>query len=137
VRIVLDTNVLVSAFLKPGSKPAQVLDRILAGEVTVLVDARILVEYHEVLSRPKFDLPDGPRNEVLEYLSREGENVIAEPLSEGGPDADDLPFLEAAVAGSAEALVTGNKKHFQGAGRLDVRVLSPTEFLRWLEARSG
>jgi putative PIN family toxin of toxin-antitoxin system len=94
VRIVLDTNVLVSAFLKPGSHPAQVLEMILAGEVSVLVDARILVEYHEVLSQPKFDLPERPKIEVLEYLTREGENVVAEPSNEAGPDPDDLPFLE-------------------------------------------
>jgi uncharacterized protein len=55
-RIVLDTNVLVSAFLNPSGAPSQVLTLVLAGELKLLFDRRILDEYAEVLARPRFEL---------------------------------------------------------------------------------
>ena len=50
-RIVLDTNVLVSAFLNPNGTPAQLLTLVLAGELKLLFDERIMAEYAEVLAR--------------------------------------------------------------------------------------
>ena len=137
MRIVLDTNVLVSAFLKPQGKPARILQRVLSGEVTLLVDDRILGEYCEVLSRPKFKLPETAKIEVLDYISREGEVVPSESIEEDLPDADDLPLLEVAITGVADALVTGNKRHFPADRLRGVRVLSPAEFLRRVEAEEA
>ena len=54
MKVVVDTNVLVSALLRQGTPPAAVLDALLGGELTLLYDERILDEYREVLGRPKF-----------------------------------------------------------------------------------
>jgi uncharacterized protein len=56
MRVVLDTNVLVSAFLKPRSKPAKILRLILQGNLEIIINEPILSEYQEVLTRPKLRL---------------------------------------------------------------------------------
>lgn len=131
-RIVLDTNVLVSAFLNPAGAPAQVLTLILAGELRVLFDARILDESAEVLARPRFSLDAADVGEVLRQIEADGERVVPTPTSVRLPDADDLAFLEVAISGKADALVTGNTRHFPGG--LGVDVLSPRAVLQHLEA---
>ncbi len=134
MRVVLDTNVLVSAFLNPHGAPARILQKALDGEMTLLLDARILAEYVGVLARAKFQIPEVPRRQVLECLILQGEAVLPAPLEAALPDPDDLPFLEAALGGRADALVTGNQRHFPTAQCHGMRVLSPVEFLDWLEA---
>jgi predicted nucleic acid-binding protein len=57
LKIVVDTNVLVSALLRPGSLPGRVLDLVLARRVGLALDHRIFTEYDAVLSRPEFGLP--------------------------------------------------------------------------------
>jgi putative PIN family toxin of toxin-antitoxin system len=117
LRIVLDTTVLVSGLLKVHSPPARIVDMILIERVRCVFDDRILAEYAEVLGRPKFRpaLDSGEGEQFLDFLRRTGEGVSAPPLPLAGPapDAYDLPFAEAAVAGAAEAIVTGNLKHFE------------------------
>lgn len=130
MRIVLDTNVLVSAFLSPDGAPAQVLTLVLGGEVDLLFDARILAEYEEVLARPRFKLDADDVAEVLRQLEAEGERIAAAPVERQLPDPDDQPFLEVALAGRADAIVTGNPRHFPRG--LGVDVLSPRALLERL-----
>jgi len=132
VRIVLDTNVLVSALLSPEGAPAQVLTFVLAGEITLLFDERILAEYREVLARPRFAFEPGDVVDVLQQLEADGERVGAASSGMQLPDVDDLPFLEVALSGNPDALVTGNVRHFPGS--LGVMVLSPRALLQRLEA---
>jgi putative PIN family toxin of toxin-antitoxin system len=132
----LDTNVLVSAFLEPRGKPARILRKVLSGELNLLLDERVFVEYEGVLSRSKFKLPEKPRQEVLEQLLREADFVSADPVTASLPDPDDLPLLEIAVSGKAEALVTGNKRHYPPDRRYGVSVLSPAEFLDLLDRKA-
>jgi uncharacterized protein len=55
------------------------------------------------------------------------------PLDVTLPDADDLPFLELAVAGRADALVTGNARHFHpSAGSHEIPILAPRNALQWM-----
>ena len=56
MKVVLDTNVLVSAFLKPRSNPARILRLVLQGDIQIVINEHIMAEYREVLFRPKFDL---------------------------------------------------------------------------------
>ncbi len=136
-RIVLDTNVLVSAMLVQGSMPDQVLGSVLAGRSRMVVDGRIMSEYRAVLSRPEFGFDPNRVDDVIAFLER-SEWIIADPLSLQLLDAGDLPFLEVAVAGGVDALVTGNKKHFVVAGgRIDVPVLSPREYIARLSGRTS
>jgi len=134
LRIVLDTNVLVSGLLNPRGAPGRIVDLILAGEVKILYDDRILAEYWEVLRRPRFGFEEGDIRRVLDYLAFHGEAVSALPLAVNMPDRDDVPFLEVAVSGQADALVTGNVHHFAGVDR--VAVLRAAEFLEFWAQRS-
>lgn len=138
MRIVLDTNVLVSAILSPHGVPAQVVRMILQGDVLALHDARLLAEYREVLSRPKFGFEPEEVEEVVRQIERSGETVFARPLPVELPDPDDLPFLEVAVAGGTELLVTGNALHYLPVrGHHDVPVASPGELVARMAGRRG
>jgi len=136
LRIVLDTNVLVSGLLNPEGNPGRILDLFLAGEVTLLADDRILAEYRAVLRRPKFGLDAADVSDFLDLLEAESERVTATPIGSKLPDESDRAFVEVALAGGAESLVTGNVRHFRlpHVGRLSID--SPAEFVRrWSRSR--
>jgi len=131
VRLVVDTNILVSALITPAGKPAAVVDLVLTGWARLLCDARILAEYREVLPRPRRNVR--PEAAVALYADVEviAERVEAAPLNVSMPDETDRPFIEVAATGQADALVTGNLRHFPADS--PVPVLSPAEFLRRLK----
>jgi len=133
MRVVLDTNVVVSALLNPEGPPAAVLAVIFTGEVIPLLDSRLLAEYREVLLRPRFGFTPEQVEAVVSGLLEIGELVDAPPLGLRLPDPDDVPFLEVAVAGQADAIVTGNVRHFP-SGSCPARTLSPSAFLAWIGA---
>ena len=129
MKIVLDTNILVSGFLKPQSNPATILPLILQGNLSIVVNEYILAEYYEVLGRPKFDLSFDKVNIVLEFIRTRGIKAPALAESFSLPDSSDVPFLEAALATRADALITGNKKHFPTKSCKGQKVVSPREFI--------
>ena len=129
MRIVLDTNVLVSGLLTPRGAPGRLVDLVLGGSVQLLVDDRILEEYRDVLSRGRFGFSPGDVSRLLDFVAETAEPVLAAPLVRRLPDAADEPFLEVALSGSADALVTGNARHFPAAAAGGVDVLSPAAFL--------
>jgi uncharacterized protein len=127
-RVVLDTNVLVSALLNSFGAPGRVLDLVLAGELSVAYDDRVLAEWRQVLRREKFGFSAGDIEVLLGFVEGEGISVNASPLAIELPDQDDLPFLE--VAHAAEAtLITGNTRHYPPGARRGVAVLDPASFL--------
>lgn len=134
MKIVLDTNVLVSALLRPDSIPGRIVDLVLAEQVMLVLDHRIFAEYHSVLIRPDFPFSPDQVGALLEFVWRAGEMVDASPLPIHLPDPDDVMFIEAAVSAVADALVTGNLKHFPASQCHGVRVLTPRE---WLDAWTG
>jgi putative PIN family toxin of toxin-antitoxin system len=129
VIIVLDTNVVVSGILRPFGKPAMILRLVAAGRIRCAYDLRLLTEYRNVLDRPKFGFSENQVKEFLTQMEEEGLPVVAGPLAIRIPDPDDHPFLEVALAAGAEALVTGNKKHFPKGEYRRVVIVSPLEFL--------
>lgn len=129
MRIVLDTNVLVSGLLTPFGTSGQIVRMLTSAEIVLCVDARILLEYDEVLHRPKFDIDPAKWDLLMEYIQNSSEIHSCVPLRKGLPDEDDNPFLEVALSSDAECLVTGNLKHFPAHSRAGVRVLSPKQFL--------
>lgn len=131
MRIVLDTNVLVSGLLNPHGVPGRIVDLLLNGKLSLLYDDRILSEYRDVLERPYLEINTSQAQAFLSYVRLSGKRVSAQPLPvDLLPDPDDLAFAEIALAGAADALVTGNLKHFQGLEEVGVKIASPAEFLR-------
>lgn len=133
IRIVLDTNVLVSALLNPAGAPSTLLRYIENEIITLLLDERILMEYREVLHRQKFKFEDGLIDETMALLDRLGEFIFAAHLGTRIPDPDDIPFLEVALSGHADALVTGNKKDY-GKVQANLSILSPRECIDFLKS---
>lgn len=128
MRVVLDTNVLVSGLLSESGVPGWIVDLVLSGELEPAVDERVLGEYREVLARPELELPQDEVRTLLAALERLSVRRTPSPWPHPLPDPDDEPFL--AVAAAAEAvLVTGNLRHFPETAREGVQVLSPREML--------
>lgn len=131
MRVVLDTNVLVSAVLTPGGSAHQVIQLVLRGDLQLCVDSRIVAEYREILARGKFGFSTSLIGEFLEALLEEAQEVLPGPLPGRFPDEADRIFLEVAVSGGAAAVVTGNARHFHAAKEQGIPVKSPSEFLAW------
>jgi putative PIN family toxin of toxin-antitoxin system len=136
MRVVLDTNVVVSGLLRAKGNPAQVLALALAGALQVAHDKRILAEYADVLARPKFKFDTGRVREVLTKLEADGLAVDASTEQNLElPDPDDEPFLAVALAGQADYLVTGNLADYPAERRRGCKVVSPAEFMEaWRKA---
>jgi uncharacterized protein len=130
VRIVLDTDVLVSGLLSPSGPPGRIVDLVAAARVALAFDDRILAEYREVLARPRLRIEPAEAAAILDLIVSEGLYIPAAPLDVALPDPEDLPFLEVAVAVAADALVAGNVRHFRPVRGANVAAIrSPTEFL--------
>ena len=129
MRVVIDTNVLVSGLLSPYGASAEIVRMTVAGSLELLYDARIISEYREVLLRPKFSFEKSHIYTLMEFIEHYGIPVAATPLSGHLPDVDDEPFLEVAISGKAECLITGNTTHYPMRLKNKMRVLTPRQFL--------
>ena len=135
MRIVMDTNVLVSGILTPFGVCGEIVRMLTSSNLTLCVDSRILFEYEDVLRRPRFKIGNSMIDVLMEYIESTSETHSTTPLSTSLPDPDDDQFLEVAVSANVDCLVTGNPKHFPPGSRCDVTVLSPREFLNALKKR--
>lgn len=137
MRIVLDTNVLVSALLNVHGAPAQVLDLVRQGFLTLCTDGRIDGEYEEVLSPPDFPFDPEDVAMLMRFLHESSELTAARPLTLRLPDPDDEPFLEVAAQGRVDALVTGNMRHFPENCRAGVPVMTPDELIAHIRQKGS
>ena len=135
MRVVIDTHVLVSGLLSPFGSPAEIVRMIPSGSLSVCFDARIITEYAQVLTRPKFPFSHEDVQALLDHLRAGGVVVAGGPLPAALPDEDDMPFLQVALAGRAECLITGNLRHFPASRRQGMRVLGPKDFLQFYRQR--
>lgn len=129
MRLVVDTNVLVSGLLTPFGAPGVIVGLIAAGRLRLCYDARILAEYGDVLRRSSFPFSEEDVALFLAQVRAQGELVVPEPLSIGLRHADDEPFLEVAAAAMVEFLVTGNLRHFPEGIWKGIRIVSPRQLL--------
>jgi len=108
MRVVLDTNVIVSAYLNEEGQPFRILKLALSGIVRLYASEPILAEYQELLKRKSFPL-DARRATLLLQRIRRASTVVkpAVKLNQTS-DPDDNIFLECAQTAKAHYLVTGN-----------------------------
>ena len=111
-RLVLDTNVVVSAHLKPEGLEDRVLKLVLNRKVECFVSTPIMDEYERVLSSPKFSFKKRRVTKSLAHIRRVATKVEPAQSLTVCPDESDNRFLECADAASVDYLVTGNKRHF-------------------------
>jgi len=112
LRLVIDTNIVVSAALKPDGLQRTVLVLALTKPARWYVTEAIVGEYREVLARPELKIRKGLRLQLLQLMKNRTHAVRPLRPLHVTPDADDNKFLECADAARADYLVTGNQRHF-------------------------
>jgi len=111
-RVVLDTNVIVSAVLAPSGTQASVLLLALTGRIALYVSPSVLAEYEEVLRRPRLKLQPHQIDAAMAAIRRVAHLVQPTQAVSVSPHESDNRFLECAEAAEADWLVTGNTRHF-------------------------
>jgi putative PIN family toxin of toxin-antitoxin system len=137
MKIVLDTNVLVSGLLTPFGTSGEIIRMVSSGQLSLCYDARILTEYRDVLLRPRFQFNPEHVSSLLDYIRHAGQAHPTQPLPNPLPDPDDEPFLEVAIAGKVSCLITGNKVHFPKSYLQGMKVFSPTDFLNYYREKKN
>jgi putative PIN family toxin of toxin-antitoxin system len=124
-RAVLDTNVLVSALMTPSGNPAKVYKMFFTRQLMLVYSDEIMLEYEDVLYRPRLRIPTDDADLVLETIRQHGELVAPTVSIASMPDEDDRIFYDAAKSSGAY-LITGNTRHYPS----ESFILTPTEFLQ-------
>ena len=129
MRIVLDTNFLVSAAITPHGKVSIIMDLVNDGRLELFISPFILYEMDYVLARYGWD--QAKIKEALEAIKEVSE--VIEPkvtIDIIKTDPPDNRILECAVAAKADVLVTGDRKHIRPLGTFrSIKILTPSEFL--------
>jgi putative PIN family toxin of toxin-antitoxin system len=112
LRLVVDTNVLISAAIKPAGLQRTAVLLAMTKPARWYVSRPIREEYGEVLARPELKIRKGLRRQLLQLIKNRSLVVAATRRLEVTRDPDDNIFLECADAARADYLVTGNKRHF-------------------------
>jgi uncharacterized protein len=130
LRVVVDTNVLVSAVLFRSSQPAIALRKVLQ-HGTLLISQAIFEEWHEVLARPKFDryVVEALRTEFLETILNDAVWVEIQESVIACRDPKDDKFLALAVNGQADFIVTGDRDLLVLNPFREISIVSPEEFI--------
>jgi putative PIN family toxin of toxin-antitoxin system len=128
MRVVLDTNVVVSAHLKAGGLEDQTLRLVFQRVVTACASESIFEEYFRVLGSPRLGLNPAKVRTSLDHLRKQA--VFVNPIATLNvcSHEPDNRFLECAEAAKADVLVTGNKKHFPAAWKT-TKVMNARQFL--------
>lgn len=141
MRVVIDTNIVVSRYLTPAGLAAHILSLWRADRFELLISEPILAEIHEVLLRPgiraRHRLDGGQVRRVVDDLRRFGVLVDPDESIEASPDPDDDKFLECAVAGGADVVVSPDPHLLDLRSFRGIRILSPAAFLAVLESEQS
>jgi uncharacterized protein len=128
LRLVIDTNVIVSAAIRPDSLQRSVLLLALKKPARLFVSSAILAEYRTVLARPKLRIRKGARRQLLALIAGRSHDVQPSKSLQVASDADDNRFLECADEARADYLITGNLRHFPKYWK-STKIVSPREFI--------
>jgi putative PIN family toxin of toxin-antitoxin system len=128
LRLVIDTNVLISAALKPEGLQRAVLLLAITKPARLYVSNPILAEYRTVLGRPELRIRGGLRQQLLQLIKNHSYTVVPSRHLEVTSDHDDNIFLECADAAGADYLVTSNSKHFPRFWK-KTKVVTSREFI--------
>lgn len=128
LRLVIDTNVVVSAALKPEGIQRTVLLLAMTKSVRWYVSEAIVAEYALVLARPELKIRRSSRQQLLQLTKNHARVVVPSRMAQITSDPDDNIFVECADAAHADYLVTGNQRDFPKFWK-NTKIISSTEFL--------
>ena len=128
LRLVIDTNVVVSAVLKPDGLQRTVFLLATAKPARWYVSDPIMEEYSTVLARPELKIRRSLRLQVVQLIKNHTHSVTPSRLPQLTTDPDDNIFLECADAARADYLVTGNQRHFPRFWK-KTKIIHSREFL--------
>jgi putative PIN family toxin of toxin-antitoxin system len=128
LRVVLDTNIVVSAALRPYGLQRTVFLLALTKPARMYVSREILAEYRSVLARPALKITRGRQQQLLQLVRNRVQVVHPRYKLEITSDPEDNKFLECADAARADYLITGNQRHFPRF-RKNTKVITSREFV--------
>ena len=132
-RVVLDTNVLVSALRSRRGASNRLLGLLGSGRVELVISVPLMLEYEYALSSMLKDLvySESEVNEIIDFICAASEHQLIYYLWRPFlKDPRDDHVLEVAVAGSCEAILTYNTRDFRRVEQFGLQVLTPREFLK-------
>ena len=128
LRLVMDTNIVVSAALKPEGLQRTVLLLAITKPARLYVAPAILAEYRDVLSGPELQIRKGLRQQLLQLIEKRAHAVTPARHLQITRDPGDNIFVECADAARADYLVTGNTRHFPRFWK-KTKIITSREFL--------
>ncbi len=132
MRVVLDTNIFISAVL--GGTLGVILDEWKSGKFTFIITDAIAREYLDVINRPKFKIPSDEIVATTDYLLQTAEFVTPqEKIQVIVADLTDNKFLEAAIAGKVNFIVSGDNHLLVLKSFKEIPIITGREFIIWLE----
>jgi len=128
MKVVLDTNILVSGLWSANTQLASILEMVIKNILTPCYNSEIMKEYREVLARPHlaFRFKEARVDEILKKIVSDGMSVVVAPSKINFVDNDDRCFYDVAVVCDA-ILITGNLKHYPKKSF----IMSPSQFLKF------
>ena len=137
MRAVVDTNILVRALIRPQGSVGPVLLRLRQGDYTLLYAQSLLEELVDVLNRPrirhKYGLTGEDIQTVVGLILLRGEAVTPQERITACRDPRDDKFLEVAVAGQADVIVSGDEDLLVLHPFAGIPIVPPAAFLRMLD----
>jgi putative PIN family toxin of toxin-antitoxin system len=128
LRLVVDTNVVISAALKADGFQRTTLLLALTKPARLYISPAILAEYRTVLFRPELDIPKALRLKLLQLIQNRSYVVDPAYRLEVCSDPDDNRFLEVADRAGADYLITGNQRHFPAFWK-KTKIITSREFV--------
>jgi uncharacterized protein len=133
VRVVIDTNVLVSALIRRQGVNGQILQVLRDGRLTLIYSTQMVIEIIDVLSRPHIRTKYGIQSEditaLIHLIRLRGELVLPKRKVTICRDPKDNVFLKAAIAGRAEAIISGENYLLALVEYESIPIVRPNEFL--------
>lgn len=134
LKVVFDTNIVVSALLNEAGLPALLLDLATNKKIGLFYSEALMTEYEEVLKRKRFNLPQEKINKALDEIKGNSTQVYpSETITVITRDPADNRILEASQTAKADYIITGNKRHFPFTRFRKTKIVTPREFI----AREG
>ncbi len=132
MKIVMDTNVLFAALKSRRGASYKLVSLLPSEKFSIAISVPLIIEYEDVLKRGKLssEITEKDIGDFIDFFCYVGEHqdifFLWRPFL---PDPSDDLVLEVAVAGSCDAIITYNKRHFKNADKFGLKILDPREFL--------